>query len=110
MNQPEGAPDSSSVDSMEQQKIVMWQHFANFVTPAIKGVVEFAKRVPIFCDLTQDDQLILIKAGFMEIFYVQVSRMFNPMDSTLMFHDGSYITRQQLELMFDVRRTFLSVS
>ncbi|CAM1319498.1 Uncharacterised protein g7228 [Pycnogonum litorale] len=101
MNQTEGNADSSSVDSMEQQKIIMWQHFANFVTPAIKGVVEFAKRVPLFSDLTQDDQLILIKLGFMEIFFIQVSRLYNPLDNTLMFHDGSYITRQQIELMFD---------
>lgn len=92
----------SAADSLEQQKIVMWQHFAVLVTPSIQRVVEFAKRVPGFIDLSQDDQLILIKLGFFEIWLVHISRMINTVDNTLTFADGSYITRQQMELMFDV--------
>lgn len=92
---------TGTADSLEQQKIVMWQHFAMFVTPSIQRVVEFAKRVPGFTELSQDDQLILIKAGFFEIWLVHISRMFNTMDSTVTFNDGSYVTRQQMDLMFD---------
>ncbi|CAG2106871.1 unnamed protein product [Medioppia subpectinata] len=91
----------SAADSLEQKKIVMWQHFAVLVTPSIQRVVEFAKRVPGFIDLSQDDQLILIKLGFFEIWLVHISRMINTVDNTLTFADGSYITRQQMELMFD---------
>lgn len=82
----------------------MWQHFAVLVTPSIQRVVEFAKRIPGFLDLMQDDQLILIKSGFFEVWIVHISRMFNSLDNTLTFSEGSYITRQQMELMFDVSR------
>lgn len=90
-----------TADSLEHQKIVMWQHFAVLVTPSIQRVVEFAKRVPGFLELTQDDQLILIKLGFFEVWLVHIARMVNTLDNTLTFSDGSYITRQQMELMFD---------
>ncbi|XP_023236729.1 ecdysone-induced protein 78C [Centruroides vittatus] len=101
-----GTVDSScsgpmTADSLEQQKIVMWQHFAVLLTPSIQRVVEFAKRVPGFLDLTQDDQLILIKLGFFEIWLVHISRMISSIDNTVTFSDGSFITRQQMELMFD---------
>jgi len=99
----DGSPSSVTADSLEHQKIVMWQHFAALVTPSIQRVVEFAKRIPGFLDLTQDDQLIMIKTGFFEIWLVHVSRMGSTLDNTLTFSDGSYITRQQMELMFDVR-------
>lgn len=80
----------------------MWQHFAVLITPSIQRIVEFAKRIPGFLDLSQDDQLILIKLGFFEIWIIHISRMINSIDNTLTFADGSYITRQQMELMFDV--------
>lgn len=64
-------------------------------------MVEFAKRVPGFCDLSQDDQLILIKVGFFEVWLSHISKMTT--DSSMTFEDGTYITRQQMELMYEVR-------
>ena len=52
----------------------------------------------------QDDQLILIKVGFFELWLTHISRMISTVDNTLTFADGSYVTRSQLEMMFDVRR------
>lgn len=97
---------TSNSDQLERQKIILWQQMAVLVTPSIQRVVEFAKRVPGFIDLSQDDQLILIKLGFFEIWSVHISRMVNTVDNTLTFADGSYITRQQMELMFDVSFEF----
>ncbi|XP_076327550.1 ecdysone-induced protein 78C-like [Tachypleus tridentatus] len=98
-----GADENGQItaDSLQHQKIVMWQHFAVLVTPTIQRVVEFAKRVPGFLDLTQDDQLILIKLGFFEIWLVHIARMINTLDNSVTFNEGSYVTRQQMELMFD---------
>ncbi|KAK4315186.1 hypothetical protein Pmani_013582 [Petrolisthes manimaculis] len=79
----------------------MWQSFAVFMTPSIQRVVEFAKRVPGFSELSQDDQLILIKVGFVEVWLTQVSRLVSALDHTLTFSDGSYVTRTQMEMMFD---------
>ncbi|CAL4111576.1 unnamed protein product [Meganyctiphanes norvegica] len=92
---------SSTMDALEQQKITMWQSFAVFMTPSIQRVVEFAKRVPGFSDLSQDDQLILIKMGFFELWLTHVSRMVSSLDNTLTFSDGSYVSRTQMEVMFD---------
>lgn len=70
------------------------------VTPSVQRVVEFAKRVPGFCELSQDDQLILIKVGFFEVWLSHISKMSS--DSSMTFEDGTFITRQQLELMYEV--------
>lgn len=53
-----------------------------------------------FVDLSQDDQLILIKVGFFELWLCYVSRLAT--DLSLTFYDGTFITRQQLELIYDV--------
>jgi nuclear receptor subfamily 1 group D protein 3 len=62
--------------------------------------VEFAKRIPGFTDLVQDDQLILIKAGFFEVWLVRISRMFNPQHFSVTFADGSVVIRDQLDLIY----------
>lgn len=44
----------------------MWQQCAHHITNAIQYVVEFAKRIAGFMDLCQNDQIILLKAGWSE--------------------------------------------
>lgn len=68
----------------------------------MQRVVEFAKRVPGFCDFPQDDQLILIKLGFFEVWLSHVTKIATTADATLTFDDGSYLSHVQLELMYDV--------
>ncbi|XP_036336232.1 ecdysone-induced protein 78C [Rhagoletis pomonella] len=96
---PQNGIATSVSETMEFQKIWMWQQYAARVTPGVQRIVEFAKRVPGFCDFTQDDQLILIKLGFFEVWLSHVARMIN--DATLTFDDGTYLTRQQLEILYD---------
>lgn len=57
-------------------------------------------RIAGFCHLSQDDQLILIKIGFFELWLAQVARLTS--DTTLTFYDGTFITQQQMETMYDV--------
>lgn len=38
-----------------------WSDMSEFFTPAIKSVVDFAKAIPGFCFLSQDDQVTLLK-------------------------------------------------
>ncbi|CAH1371735.1 hypothetical protein MTP99_013194 [Tenebrio molitor] len=90
---------SSTAESMEQERCWLWQQFAANITPSVQRVVEFAKRVPGFCDLGQDDQLILIKIGFFEIWLSHVARLTT--NSLMMFDDGTTMTRQQLDIMYD---------
>lgn len=107
---PPASPDdgevaSSTAESLEEQRCWLWTQFASCITPSVQRVVEFAKRVPGFCDLGQDDQLILIKIGFFEIWLSHVARLTS--NTSMMFDDGTTISRQQLEIMYDVSNVYL---
>ncbi|XP_049819254.1 ecdysone-induced protein 78C isoform X2 [Aethina tumida] len=91
---------TSTAESLETERCWLWQQFAANITPSVQRVVEFAKRVPGFCELCQDDQLILIKIGFFEIWLTHVARLVSA--TSLMFDDGSAVTRHQIETMYDV--------
>lgn len=41
----------------------MWQHCALRLTDAVQYVVEFAKHIPGFRQLCQNDQIVLLKSG-----------------------------------------------
>ncbi|KAG8191301.1 hypothetical protein JTE90_006053 [Oedothorax gibbosus] len=96
--QQSNALDGSNADV---QKIVLWQQFAHLLCPSVQQVVEFAKKIPGFQELPQDDKLLCIKLGFFEVWLVQASRLISPQDSTITFTDGTTISRQQMEIMFD---------
>lgn len=48
----------------------VWEEFSHSFTPAVREVVEFAKKIPGFRDLSQPDQVSLLKAGTFEVHYV----------------------------------------
>ncbi|XP_076860765.1 nuclear receptor ROR-alpha A [Brachyhypopomus gauderio] len=68
---------------------VMWQLCAIKITEAIQYVVEFAKRIDGFMDLCQNDQIVLLKAGSLEVVFVRMCRAFDPQNNTVFF-DGKY--------------------
>ncbi|ELU17326.1 hypothetical protein CAPTEDRAFT_93472, partial [Capitella teleta] len=90
----------STQETVELHRCRMFQNLAAFVTPVINMVVAFAKQVPGMCNLSQDDQLILIKGGFFEIWLTRMVRMFNSQDNTLTFGDGSLVARAELEAIY----------
>ena len=55
-----------------------------------------------FSELSQDDQLILIKTGFFEIWLTRMARMFNRNDNNLLFEDGSLIAKEELDIVYNV--------
>uniref|UniRef100_A0A8D0B9B6 Uncharacterized protein n=1 Tax=Salvator merianae TaxID=96440 RepID=A0A8D0B9B6_SALMN len=63
----------------------MWQECAMQISNAIQYVVEFAKRIDGFMDLCQNDQIILLKAGCLEVLLIRMSRAFNPTNNTVLF-------------------------
>ncbi|GFT56705.1 ecdysone-induced protein 78C [Nephila pilipes] len=87
------------------QKVVLWQQFASLLSPSIPHVVEFAKRIPSFQDLLQDDQLLCIKLGFFEVWLVHAAHLSG--ESSLTFADGTCVSRHHMEIMFD--REFVSL-
>ncbi|XP_013876345.1 nuclear receptor ROR-beta isoform X2 [Austrofundulus limnaeus] len=64
----------------------MWQQCAHHITNAIQYVVEFAKRIAGFMDLCQNDQIILLKAGCLEVLLIRMCRAFNSNNSTIFFN------------------------
>ncbi|XP_035476839.1 nuclear receptor ROR-alpha B isoform X2 [Scophthalmus maximus] len=67
----------------------MWQHCAIRLTDAVQYVVEFAKHIPGFSMLSQNDQIALLKTGSMEVVLVRMSRLFNTENNTVFF-DGKF--------------------
>lgn len=55
-----------------------------------------------FPELSQDDQLILIKIGFFEVWLGHVSRLVNSQEGTVTLADGVTLSKQQMDLIFDV--------
>uniref|UniRef100_A0A674NYI5 RAR-related orphan receptor C b n=1 Tax=Takifugu rubripes TaxID=31033 RepID=A0A674NYI5_TAKRU len=64
----------------------MWQQCAHHITNAIQYVVEFAKRIAGFMDLCQNDQIILLKAGCLEVLLIRMCRVFNVNNGTIFFN------------------------
>uniref|UniRef100_A0A3P9GZF3 RAR-related orphan receptor C a n=1 Tax=Oryzias latipes TaxID=8090 RepID=A0A3P9GZF3_ORYLA len=71
----------------------MWQKCAVQITNAIQYIVEFAKRISGFMDLCQNDQIILLKAGCMDVLLIRMCRAYNPINNTLFF-DGKFAGAQ----------------
>ncbi|XP_075778166.1 nuclear receptor subfamily 1 group D member 2 isoform X1 [Pelodiscus sinensis] len=66
----------------------VWEEFSMSFTPAVKEVVEFAKRIPGFRDLSQHDQVNLLKAGTFEVLMVRFASLFDAKERTVTFLSG----------------------
>ncbi|CAG5115445.1 unnamed protein product, partial [Candidula unifasciata] len=73
--------------------------FSESFTPAIKSVVDFAKGIPGFVLLNQDDQVTLLKAGTFEVLLVRLACLFDPHSNTMMFTGGKLFQRQPASIM-----------
>uniref|UniRef100_A0A1A7Y7F9 Nuclear receptor subfamily 1 group D member 1 n=1 Tax=Iconisemion striatum TaxID=60296 RepID=A0A1A7Y7F9_9TELE len=77
----------------------IWEDFSLSFTPAVKEVVEFAKQIPGFSTLTQNDQVTLLKAGTFEVLMVRFSSLFNVKDQTVTFVSGTTYSLEELRKM-----------
>uniref|UniRef100_A0A8C5PWU4 RAR related orphan receptor C n=1 Tax=Leptobrachium leishanense TaxID=445787 RepID=A0A8C5PWU4_9ANUR len=78
------------VQSFQQKSMdQMWERCVCHVTEAIQYIVEFAKRLSGFMELNPNDQIVLLKAGVMEVLLIRMSRAFNGYNSTVFF-EGKY--------------------
>lgn len=77
----------------------IWEDFSLSFTPAVKEVVEFAKHIPGFSSLTQNDQVTLLKAGTFEVLMVRFSSLFNVKEQTVTFISGATYSLEELRAM-----------
>ncbi|CAH0554389.1 unnamed protein product [Brassicogethes aeneus] len=77
-----------------QQELL--QDFSKRFSPAIRGVVEFAKRIPGFSLLAQDDQVTLLKAGVFEVLLVRLACMFDSQTAAMICLNGQVLKRDSI--------------
>ncbi|XP_051053821.1 nuclear receptor ROR-alpha isoform X2 [Phodopus roborovskii] len=77
------------IENYQNKREVMWQLCAIKITEAIQYVVEFAKRIDGFMELCQNDQIVLLKAGSLEVVFIRMCRAFDSQNNTVYF-DGKY--------------------
>ncbi|XP_060936438.1 nuclear receptor subfamily 1 group D member 2a [Limanda limanda] len=66
----------------------VWEEFSLSFTPAVRDVVDFAKKIPDFRDLPERDQVSLLKAGTFEVLMVRFASLFNVVERTVTFLSG----------------------
>uniref|UniRef100_A0A3Q3MS69 Nuclear receptor subfamily 1 group D member 1 n=1 Tax=Labrus bergylta TaxID=56723 RepID=A0A3Q3MS69_9LABR len=77
----------------------IWEDFSVSFTPAVKEVVEFAKHIPGFSSLTENDQVTLLKAGTFEVLMVRFASLFNVKEQTVTFISGATYSLVELQAM-----------
>lgn len=63
----------------------LWLEAASRLTSVVQQIIEFAKMVPGFMKLPQDDQIVLLKAGAFELVVLRVSRHLDPATNSVLF-------------------------
>ncbi|XP_008286517.1 nuclear receptor subfamily 1, group D, member 4a isoform X2 [Stegastes partitus] len=76
------------VSGAERSSQEIWESFSQCFTPAVKEVVEFAKGIPGFQELSQQDQVMLLKSGTFQVLMVRFCSLFNAEDRTVTFLNG----------------------
>ncbi|XP_061443711.1 thyroid hormone receptor beta isoform X3 [Rhineura floridana] len=85
------APEGGKVD------LEAFSQFTKIITPAITRVVDFAKKLPMFCELPCEDQIILLKGCCMEIMSLRAAVRYDPESETLTLNGEMAVTRGQLK-------------
>ncbi|XP_041801904.1 nuclear receptor subfamily 1, group D, member 4a [Chelmon rostratus] len=76
------------VSGPERSSQEIWESFSQCFTPAVKEVVEFAKGIPGFQELSQQDQVMLLKSGTFQVLMVRFCTLFNAEERTVTFLNG----------------------
>jgi len=65
----------------------LWLECAQRLTAVIQQIIEFAKMVPGFMKLSQDDQIVLLKTGSFELAVLRMSRYYDLTHNAVLFGD-----------------------
>ncbi|KAM4725345.1 nuclear receptor subfamily 1 group D member 2b [Anableps anableps] len=77
----------------------VWEEFSHSFTPAVREVVEFAKKIPGFRELSQHDQVSLLKAGTFEVLVVRFASLFHVKEHSVTFLGGQKYSVDALRTM-----------
>ncbi|XP_051927120.1 thyroid hormone receptor beta isoform X10 [Hippocampus zosterae] len=96
---PANSGHSSTANILEGNQVDLeaFRQFTKIITPAIKRVVDFAKKLPMFCELPCEDQIILLKGCCMEVMSLRAAVRYDPESETLTLNGEMAVTRGQLK-------------
>ncbi|KAL6462150.1 hypothetical protein MHYP_G00285720 [Metynnis hypsauchen] len=77
----------------------IWEEFSLSFTPAVREVVDFARQIPGFQELSQHDQVSLLKAGTFEVLMVRFASLFDVKERTVTFLSGRRYSVEVLHSM-----------
>ncbi|XP_017537808.1 nuclear receptor subfamily 1 group D member 2a isoform X2 [Pygocentrus nattereri] len=77
----------------------IWEEFSQSFTPAVREVVDFARQIPGFQELSQHDQVSLLKAGTFEVLMVRFASLFDVKERTVTFLSGRRYSVEVLRSM-----------
>ncbi|XP_076332844.1 putative nuclear hormone receptor HR3 isoform X1 [Tachypleus tridentatus] len=66
----------------------LWLDCAQKLTAIVQQIIEFAKMVPGFMKLSQDDQIVLLKAGSFELVLLRMSRYFDLSTGSVLYGEN----------------------
>ncbi|KAI5699768.1 hypothetical protein M8J75_008407 [Diaphorina citri] len=87
----------------------LWLECAQKLTAVIQQIIEFAKLVPGFLKLSQDDQIVLLKTGSFELALLRISRYYDLSQNSILYEDvlvsqdifyGQNRTSPEMKLIF----------
>lgn len=90
-----------TLDPAQSARIL--EDFSERFSPAIRGVVDFAKRIPGFGMLLQEDQVTLLKAGVFEVLLVRLACMFDSPSASMVCLNGLVLRRDALHSASNAR-------
>ncbi|XP_052833535.1 probable nuclear hormone receptor HR3 isoform X2 [Octopus bimaculoides] len=83
LNQPTSQEHIKRYQSLSNREL--WMEVADKITMAVQQIIEFAKMVPGFMDLSQDDQIMLLKAGSFELALIRLCRVYESSTKRVIF-------------------------
>nr|6EU9_A Chain A, Retinoic acid receptor [Platynereis dumerilii]6EU9_B Chain B, Retinoic acid receptor [Platynereis dumerilii]6EU9_C Chain C, Retinoic acid receptor [Platynereis dumerilii]6EU9_D Chain D, Retinoic acid receptor [Platynereis dumerilii] len=85
-------------EELEKGNVILWERVSELSTKAIANVVDFGKQVPVFTQLSTNDQITLLKAACLEIIILRLASRYDDKEDTMSFSNGLTLTQQQLEV------------
>lgn len=89
--------------NMSQEQL--WVDCAQKLTQVIQQVIEFAKMIPGFMKLSQDDQIVLLKAACFELCLLRMTRYYDTESNCVLYGDvlvpaDAFFTSDAAEIKF----------
>ncbi|XP_077993245.1 nuclear receptor ROR-alpha A-like [Glandiceps talaboti] len=79
----------------------VWLKMAEYLTSHMTRIIHFAKMIPGFLNFCQEDQIVLIKSGGLEVILIRLGRLFDESTGTFPMWDGNF-TLQHLKSLAGV--------